>query len=185
MIMAMKPTHVVLIATGIMVALYLQAAMLFTLLFLKHFRHLYQLPAFVEMFAEFLGVPVSYCTETLADNAIFHTHFRCSLTKQPKTPSAGNLRRLRMSGGDPVPCADRWNGSARPLPDHQPSSSTHTEGAPMISVAKNGELRGASHRYRSKLLVGPLVLMAAAVAIGYARLPNWPSAFGSSASTQM
>jgi hypothetical protein len=78
MIMAMKPTHVVLIATGIMVALYLQAAMLFTLLFLEHFRHLYQLPAFVEMFVEFLGVPVSYCTETLADNAIFHTHFQCS-----------------------------------------------------------------------------------------------------------
>jgi hypothetical protein len=56
---------------------------------------------------------------------------------------------------------------------------------PMISVAKNGELRGASHRYRSKLLVGPLVLMAAAVAIGYGHLPNWPSAFDSSASTQI
>ena len=33
----------------------------------------------------------------------------------------------------------------------------------MISVAKNGELRGTRHGYRPKLLVGPLVLMAAAV----------------------
>ena len=53
----------------------------------------------------------------------------------------------------------------------------------MISVAKNGELRGTRHGYRPKLLVGPLVLMAAAVAIGYGHLPNWPSTLGSSAST--
>ena len=53
----------------------------------------------------------------------------------------------------------------------------------MTSVAKNGELRGTRHGYRPKLLVGPLVLMAAAVAIGYGHLPNWPSTVGSSAST--
>ena len=55
----------------------------------------------------------------------------------------------------------------------------------MISVAKNGELRGTRHGYRPKLLVGPLVLMAAAVAIGYGHLPNWLSTLGSSASTQI
>jgi hypothetical protein len=48
----------------------------------------------------------------------------------------------------------------------------------MISVAKNGELRGTRRGYRPELLVGPLVLMAAAVAIGYGHLPNWPSAPG-------
>jgi predicted aspartyl protease len=55
----------------------------------------------------------------------------------------------------------------------------------MISVAKNGELRGTRRGYRPKLLVGPLVLMAAAVALGYGHLPNWPSALGSSASMQI
>ena len=73
----MKPSHVVAVATSVCVALYLQAIILFIGIFLEHFGHLYQIPAFVVMFLNLLGIPFSYCTLTLADNDIFHTHFKC------------------------------------------------------------------------------------------------------------